>query len=191
MRAPASRRAGARARAMSTCAPCSSAPPLPPRGPRAPTSRTSSTASRPAAARCARLSPSLTRSSWLPITCLPRACLTANSEKPTSTRSPRSEPSPTSNDVSSASATTSPSNQRPSPHDPSSPLKLFSWQRKLRDASPVRRYPTRASDGVTGRPRRIWLGRAVIPQNDGANQRSQDGPAPSIERDDHGISCRN
>ena len=64
-------------------------------------------------------------------------------------------------------------------------------QRKLRDASPVRRYPTRASDGVTGRPRRIWLGRAVIPQNDGANQRSQDGPAPSIERDDHGISCRN
>ena len=46
-----------------------------------------------------------------------------------STRLPRPEPSPTSNDVSSASATTSPSNQRPSPHDPSSPLKLCSWQR--------------------------------------------------------------
>ena len=77
------------ARAMSICAPCSSAPPFPPRGPRAATSRTSSTASRRAAAPCARLSPSLTKSSWLPITCLPRACPTANSEKPTSTRSPR------------------------------------------------------------------------------------------------------
>jgi hypothetical protein len=129
MRAPASRRAGAPTRAMSTCAPCSLAPPHPPRGPRAPTSRTSSTALRPAAAPCAPLSPSLTRSSWLPITCLPRACLTANSAKLTSTRSPRAEPSPTSNDVLSASATTSPSNQRPSPHGPLSTLKLFSWQR--------------------------------------------------------------
>jgi hypothetical protein len=68
---------------------------------------------------------------------LTRACLTANSEKPTSTRLPRPEPSPTSNDVSSASATTSPSNQRRSPHDPSSPLKLFSWQRQLQDETTV------------------------------------------------------
>ena len=40
-------------------------------------------------------------------------------------------------DVSSASATTSPSNQRQSPHDPSSPLKLFSWQRQLQDETTV------------------------------------------------------
>ena len=36
-------------------------------------------------------------------------------------------------------ATTSSSNQRPSPHDPSSPPKLFSWQRQLQDEPTVMR----------------------------------------------------
>ena len=90
------------------------------------TSRTSSTVSRPAAAACAQPSPSPTRSLSPPITCSPRTCPIATSAKPISTRSARPGPSPTSNAASNASATPSPSNQRPRPHDPASTLKLFS-----------------------------------------------------------------
>src|SRR5271166_2481072 len=61
----------------------------------------------------------------------------ATSAKPISTRSARPEPSPTSNDVSSASATTSPSNQSPCPHDPTSTLKPFSWQPTSASGAPL------------------------------------------------------
>ena len=57
-----------------------------------------------------------------------RTCPIAISAKPISTRSARPEPSPTSNAASNASAIASPSNPRPSKHDPASELKLFSWQ---------------------------------------------------------------
>src|SRR5208283_4861465 len=55
-----------------------------------------------------------------------KLALSRPSAKPISTRSARPGPSPTSNAASNASATTSPLNQRPRPHDPTSTLKLFS-----------------------------------------------------------------
>ena len=95
MRVRAGRRAAGPGRATSTSPPSWSAPQFPRREPRATISRTSSTASRPAAAPCARRSPSLTKSSSPPITCSPKACPIASSAKRISTRSARPEPSPT------------------------------------------------------------------------------------------------
>src|SRR5208337_5516242 len=94
-RAPAGRRAAAPERAMSTSARSWSAPQSPPRGPRAATSKTNSTVSMPAAAPCARPSPSPTRFSSAPITCSPKGCRTATTEKPISTRSVKLAPSQT------------------------------------------------------------------------------------------------
>ena len=133
MRVRAGRRAAGPGRATSTSAPSWSAPQFPRREPRAAISRTSSTASRPAAAPCARRSPSLTKSSSPPITCSPKACPIASSAKRISTRSARPEPSPTSNAASNASAIASPSNPRFRPRDAGNLMpvheRLFSWQR--------------------------------------------------------------
>src|SRR5271165_5243079 len=112
-RAQASRRVGVLAKAMSTSAPCWSAQPSPPDTPRGAISRTNTIASRRAAAPCAQPSRSPTRYSSPPITCSPRGWHIAISETPISTRSASAEPSPTSSAVSNASATTSPSNERP------------------------------------------------------------------------------
>src|SRR5271166_711246 len=98
---------------MSTSAPCWSAQPSPPDTPRGAISRTNTIASRRAAAPCAQPSRSPTRYSSPPITCSPRGWHIAISETPISTRSASAEPSPTSSAVSNASATTSPSNERP------------------------------------------------------------------------------
>src|SRR4051794_17337601 len=116
-RARASRRAGVPARATCICARSWLVPPFPRRGPKAAICGTSSIASRPVAARCVPPWPLLTRLSWPFITCSPGAWPIAISETPISTRSASAAPLPISSAASNASAITSPSNPRPTPHD--------------------------------------------------------------------------